>query len=162
MDEQCWFCKKNKSDPLRGIGETVYRVSARKFVKNKYEPGGYTLFRYERKTIIVPRCKQCAEAHKAIKKRTKKGIAIGMFLLILSVVVMFILIAVKVKFPIFMIVFWILFLFSISCFIGIILWNNKYLKSKGTLSESQLFRYFSEPQVIKEGWLFGKSPRDGF
>jgi hypothetical protein len=66
LEEKCWFCKKNSSSLQGSLVFPFYRIIQETDTPFISGPWGTTLrkTRFEKRSIIIPRCLPCASLHK--------------------------------------------------------------------------------------------------
>jgi hypothetical protein len=162
MAEMCWFCKKNPEDPKRNIEVPIYKVNHQESVR----VGGNqvrTTYEYVTGKVNIPRCDKCAEAHIKAKKDDAQSMKIVLIALLVTIVIFFGLLAIMLQIG--QAYVWIAiaagilgFVLSIGWLIAANIKIKNYLKSIGTLPESDHPKYPEFSKMYIDGWLPGISP----
>lgn len=151
MAEMCWFCKKNAGD------EKSFFVHLYKIVGRKREMGGTfqmrtrVAFLYHTAKILIPRCSNCAAAHRKAERIENVTVFIGIILIGLSLVLITVL---HSRLPL------------IGILSGVVLFvvtdsiTKHYLQSLGVQDEKNMRVHPDILKLLAEGYKIGYMPTD--
>lgn len=157
MSETCWFCKKNPADTTNSIEVPIFKVL---HVESKIiYPQKITTYNYTTGKVPIPRCSECAKVHAKVPKYWKR--CLGIVGLVAFITILFLVIAAAKEL---LVSFALLLPFVPALLIVIILpiftpiRIKHYLRSVGTLPESDKYKHPEVNRLFKLGWETGKKP----